>query len=135
MYADDVANVAGLVATACGATAVITSETGVGAAIFGSCYAVSEAVSLSASTLHTAVTCADLDKYCRNSAAATGLNWGSMGLATGIMPKSPFLNAEGDTAAIRGFTRWVGGVNASFWGWLGGISIDTRERPSACPGH
>jgi RHS repeat-associated protein len=130
-YADDVANVAGVVAGGCAVGAVLTSETVVGGLVFGGCYAVAETVSLSASTLHTAVTCADLDKYCRNSAGAMALNFASFGLSRAAYPGGSFLRGT-DSEALWGLARWVGALNITFFGSVGGFMMDTQERPKDC---
>ena len=130
-YADDVANVAGTVAGVCGVGAVVTAETGVGAAVFGACYAAAESVSLGAGALHAAVTCADVDKYCRNAAGSFALNLASFGLASSIFPGGSLVTGS-DIESLVKISRWVGGLNVTFFGTYGGWVIDTTERPKDC---
>ena len=127
-YADDVSNVAGAVAGVCALGATLSAGTGVGGAAFGSCYLVAESVSLGASVLHTSVSCVDLDRYCRNSAGATALNFASFGVASAVFPSGSLLSGT-DDEVFQNLARWVGGLNVTYFGWLGGMSIDTSERP------
>ena len=127
-YADDVSRAAGVVSSACGFTAVLTSETVVGGAVFGTCAGVTRGVSLGAGALHTAVMCADLDAYCARSAASLALSYGSGQLAGAVGPTGS-LTGGTDAQSLMAVARWVGQMNVEFAGHFGSFAIDTRERP------
>lgn len=132
-YADDVSRVAGYVSSVCGVAAVATSGTGVGGAAFGTCASVSKGVSIGAGVLHTAVTCADVDAYCARSAAATVVTIGTMRLSSASAPTGSWiaaLRASSDTASEIWMWRFVGMLNIETFGNLGGLFIDTTERPN-----
>ena len=120
-HADDVSNVAGGVAIVCGGITALAPNP-----VTGGCAAAAATVNVTASALHTAVTCANWDKYCRNSAAATALNLATAG--TGNAFFRYMRSRPEDELLILGAMWWQG----SWAGWMGGLMINTTERPKDC---